>query len=149
MQTFVTRLGVPIGSDDISADKLEPGLSYIYNWQVRRWWFFRGNTGIDVFNTPFATLSSPGSGLDVRNDHYYEISQSISSYFQISRNIGSFVEWFMLSRQSSRNDETDHFHNYGLYVYLTPDLQLDGRLGWRFGDSLGENFFALGVSVRF
>ncbi|HEY5316026.1 MAG TPA: transporter, partial [Pirellulales bacterium] len=36
LQSIVTRLGVPLGSTNFSADTIEPGISYICNWQVRK-----------------------------------------------------------------------------------------------------------------
>lgn len=149
MQSIVVRLGIPVGSDEVSSHELEPGLSYIYNWQVRRWWFFRGSTGIDSFNQPTLSVNHPEQEGKSERDDWIELSQSVSSYFQISKQVGSFVEWFMLQRNGSNDDKTENFHNYGLYLYVTPDVQLDCRAGWRFGDSADEMFWGAGVSVRF
>jgi hypothetical protein len=154
MHTLVTRVNVPTGAHNVTADELEPGFSYIYNWQVRRWWFIRGNTGFDLFQQPQPFLRRDGGGaptttVDSRLDSYLEISQSISSYMQIAKRMGIFKEWFMFKRHGSRDDHSDHYHDYGLYLYLTPDLQLDGRIGWRIGDHLDESLYGLGISTRF
>jgi hypothetical protein len=117
MQSLVVRCNVPIGSDEVSANRLEPGLTYIYNWQVRRWWFFRGATGVDVFNQPAPNFLPQGGGLDGPRDHWLDLSQAVSSYFQVSKRVGCFVEWFMFSRHGSLDDHSDHFHNYGLYFW--------------------------------
>ncbi len=55
----------------------------------------------------------------------------------------------MFSRHGSVDDHIDHFHNYGLYFYATPDFQFDARIGWRFGDHVDQAFWGGGVSVRF
>lgn len=154
MQTIVGRAQMPTGEDDVSANRVEPGVSYIYNWQVRRWWFFRGATGVDFANQPAyrllpATLPGGAPSLDVANDRYVEFSQAFSSYVQVSRRVGMFAEWFMFKRHGSLDDHSDHIHNYGLYLYLTPDVQIDGRIGWRIGDHLEEALYGLGFSVRF
>lgn len=154
MQTLVVRAWVPTGEDEVSANRVEPGLSYIYNWQVRRWWFVRGNTGVDLANQPAYQLlaaSVPGAApvLLVENDAYLEWSQSFSSYMQVSKRIGMFAEWFLFKRHGSIDDHSDHIHNYGLYLYLTPDVQIDGRIGWRIGDHLDEALYGAGFSVRF
>lgn len=101
--------------------------SYICNWQVRRWWFFRLNTGVDFFHQPVYVFVRAG-GVPVQpvqvalnHDNWVEFSQSISSYMQSSTQIGMFAEWFAFSRHGSEDDHVDHYHNYGLYYYVTPD----------------------------
>jgi Putative MetA-pathway of phenol degradation len=156
MQTVVTRLQLPVGSSEMSADRAEPGISYILNWQARRWWFFRINLGVDSLHQPTYSFVSAGGGvpvqptlLEVDHDTWTEISQSFSSYMQLSKRIGMFAEWFAFSRHGSDDDHADHYHNYGLYYYLTPDMQLDARAGWRVGNHVDESFTAAGFSMRF
>ncbi len=156
MQTIVTRVNVPVGSSDVSADRAEPGASYIINWQARRWWFFRINTGVDFFNQPsYSFVRGLGGApvvpvqVEVNHDDWVEFSQSFSSYMQISKRIGMFAEWFAFMRHGSEDDHVDHFHNYGLYVYATPNSQFDLRVGWRLGDHVDEAFSGGGYSIRF
>jgi hypothetical protein len=156
MQTVVTRLQLPVGSSEMTANQGEPGISYIINWQARRWWFFRINLGIDRLHQPTYNFVRTGGGapvqptqIEVGHDTWTEISQSFSSYMQISKRLGMFAEWFAFSRHSSDDDHADHFHNYGLYYYVTPDMQLDVRAGWRLGDHAEESFTAAGFSMRF
>ncbi len=149
MQSVVARLGVPTGSSEISANAVEPGLTYIYNWQARRWWFFRGATGVDLFRQPSLAFNPVGPGAEVTHDRWLELSQSVSSYFQVSKRVGVFTEWFMFNRHGSKERKTVHFHDYGVYLYTTPDTQLDVRVGWQFGDSLREAFWSVGLSTRF
>lgn len=155
MSTLVTRLNVPVGSSEASAGEVEPGFSYIYNWQVRRWWFIRGCTGFDWYNAPEYRFATAGgvptvpTQLLVDHDQYLEFSQAISSYMQVSKRVGMFAEWFMFKRHGSEDDHSDHFHNYGIYLYLTPDIQIDGRFGWRIGDYYEETLLGLGLSFRY
>lgn len=148
MQSAVVRLGVPVGGSEVSAHTVEPGLSYIYNWQIRRWWFVRGSTGVDAFRQPSVSFDENLQTSHIAHDRYLEVSQSVSSYFQISRQVGSFVEWYMLNRHGAEGSATEHFHDYGLYFYATPNLQFDCRVGWAFGDSFNEAFVGAGVSMR-
>jgi hypothetical protein len=148
MQSVVLRVGVPVGGDQVTANRVEPGLTYIYNWQIRRWWFLRGGTGIDVFHQPAPSFRGNGA-LGGERDHWLEISQAVSTYFQLSQRVGMFAEWFLQKRHGSQADTVDNFHDYGLYLYATPDLQFDGRIGWRFGDHADQAFWGCGVSVRF
>jgi hypothetical protein len=149
MQTFVLRCGLPVGDSSLTAKRIEPGLSYIYNWQIRRWWFLRGATGVDLFHQPAPAFRAQGLGLETRSDQWLELSQAVSSYFQVAQRVGVFAEWFLLRRHGSQDDHPDHFHDYGAYLYATPDVQFDVRIGWRLGDHVDQTFWGAGVSMRF
>jgi hypothetical protein len=144
-------MDVPTGARAYSADTVQPGFSYIYNWQVRRWWFIRGNSGCDWENTPNPVFGFPGQGITgYQHDSNVLGSQSISSYFQLSPRVGTYVEWFTFyHRGLASGDRPDNFHNYGWYYYITPNLQLDARIGWRVGGGMDEYFTGAGVSFRY
>ncbi|MBS0208051.1 MAG: transporter [Planctomycetes bacterium] len=149
LQTFVGRMDVPTGNSPYSAQTVQPGFSYIYNWQVRKWWFFRGNTGVDWLTTPNPVFGLPGQGIvDYQRGYNVLGSQSVSSYFQIAPRLGMYVEWFMFMHRGLADNRPDHFHNYGWYYYITPNFQLDARIGWRVGGTIDEWFTGAGVSWR-
>lgn len=149
LQTIVTRMDVPTGNSPYSAQTVQPGFSYIYNWQVRKWWFFRGSSGCDWLNTPNPVFGLPGQGIiDYQRGYNVLGSQSISSYFQIAPRLGMYVEWFMFYHKGLSDNRPDHFHNYGWYYYITPNLQLDARIGWRVGGTVDEYFTGAGLSFR-
>jgi len=154
MQTIVGRLVLPTGSKDFSGNTVQPGIIYIYNWQVRRWWFIRGATGVDWLTESFTVFNNPdytGGPVDINVQRDYRVrwSQSISSYMQISKRVGMFAEWFALYRQQAANNAPDNYYDFGLYYYVTPNFQLDARIGQRIngvdGDT-GEYFSGFGVS---
>jgi hypothetical protein len=153
LQTIVTRLTVPTGSSEYSAHTAQPGFTYIYNWQVRRWWFFRGSSGVDWLTKAGPTFigipnAAPQLGID--RDYVVQGHQSVSSYMQISKRFGYYAEWFMLYRTATPDTRPDHYHNYGLYFYITPNFQLDIRIGERIGNGrVHEMFTGAGVSARF
>lgn len=150
LQTIVTRLSVPMGSSRASANAVQPGLTYVYNWQVRRWWFFRGASGVDWLRDPLLDFDPNFPGvLTLHRDSYVQGHQSISSYVQICKKIGMFTEWFMFYRGQTVDTRPDHYHNYGLYLYATPNFQFDMRIGWRIGNRVDETFTACGVSWRY
>ncbi|HWB01169.1 MAG TPA: transporter [Pirellulales bacterium] len=152
LQTIVTRLSVPTGVPAYSANTVQPGISYIYNWQVRRWWFIRGATGLDWLNHAgpiFTTAGGPSSNIEFGHDYQVQCAQSISSYFQIAPRLGMFMEWFILMHAKSADNRPDNYHDYGVYYYLTPNLQLDARIGQRFsGPGFNEWFTGAGISFR-
>lgn len=149
LQSIVTRMTVPLGSNEISANTIQPGATYIYNWQVRRWWFFRGASGFDYLHTPNLVPGPAPGSLIVARDSYWQGHQSFSSYMQIRRRFGMFTEWFMFYRGQTADTRPDHYHNYGFYLYATPNLQFDVRFGWRIGGRIDEDFASTGVSWRY
>ena len=152
LQTVVTRLWVPTGSQAYSANTIQGGFTYIYNWQVRRWWFIRGATGCDWLTTPVPVFGPPGMSPQpisgYQRDSNILGSQSISSYFQLTQQIGMFAEWFMFFHQGLADNRDDNFLDYGWYYYITPNLQLDARIGWRLGGTNDEYFTGAGLSWR-
>lgn len=155
LQTIVTRLVVPTGSKSFSANTVQPGFTYIYNWQVRRWWFFRGSTGVDWLTRSgpvFKTVDRDGfliTRVTTGRDYQVQGHQSLSSYMQICRQLAFFAEWFVLFREKAADDRPDHYHDYGLYFYPTPNCQIDLRIGQRLGGRIDEFFTGGGVSARF
>jgi hypothetical protein len=154
LQTIVTRLGVPTGSYGFSANTVQPGISYVYNWQVRKWWFTRGSTGVDFLNNAspvFSPIGSPSSVPTYTIGYDYQVQgfQSFSTYLQLAQRVGMFVEWYALFHSHASDDHTDQYQNYGWYFYATPNLQFDARIGARLGTHANEVFTGAGVSFRF
>lgn len=155
LQTLVTRISVPVGSDNLTSERPEFGFAYIYSWQIRRWWYIRGSTSLDWLSQPSFALRFPLGvpsdpvEVDISRDRYMEFGQAISNYVQLTQHIGMFQEWFMLSRHGSKIPLVEHYHDYGFYFYLTPNLQIDTRLGWRLGDEHDSLFYGLGMGLRF
>ncbi len=156
LQTIVTRLGVPAGSVNYSANTIQPGISYIYNWQVRKWWFIRGSSGVDWLRTKDLTFNSTSplpayatGATSLSPDSSVQGFQSISNYIQISPRLGMFLEWYLLYHRGTSNDTPQHFHDYGLYYYITPNLQLDARIGQQISHDYNNWFSGAGVSTRF
>lgn len=152
LQTLVARLGIPTGTNHFSAYTVQPGATYIYNWQVRRWWFIRGSSGLDWLNGagPAFTPGVGGGPIVITDSRDYQVQghQSVSSYMQISQRFGMFAEWFLLYHKDAANNYPDHYHDYGLYIYATPNFQYDVRIGQRLGPHIQEYFTGAGVSLR-
>jgi len=155
LQTIVTRLGVPAGSTNFSADTIQPGISYIYNWQVRKWWFTRASTGVDWIRGP-ELISNPAmtnpvmpAYFNLSQDSSVQGFQSWSNYFQISKRLGMFAEYYVVFHKGAADNRPANFHDYGWYIYASPNLQFDIRIGQRLEHSVSEFFTGAGVSTRF
>jgi hypothetical protein len=155
LQTVVVRMGVPMGSTNFSANTIQPGISYIYNWQVRKWWFTRGSTGVDWIRTqdlnanPATTNPMLPAYFTLSPDSSVQGFQSWSNYFQISQRVGMFAEYYVVFHKGAADNRPANFHDYGWYIYASPNLQFDIRVGQRLEHSVSEFFTGAGVSTRF
>ena len=144
---------------NFSANTIQPGISYIYNWQVRKWWFHSSAqlAGVDWIRVAGSVVPSSPSSLPayaapsttLSPDSSVQGFQSISNYIQISPRLGMFLEWYLLYHHGAANDLPQHFHDYGLYYYITPNLQLDARIGQQISHDFNNWFTGCGISTRF
>jgi len=158
MHTIVTNFSVPAGSSDFSANSTQEGLNWVYNWQVRKWLFVRGSSGVDFLRRPGTVFTSVPSGggpgampvFFTGREHVTEGHQSVSAYWQLSQRVGYFTEWYMLYRHGTgaTDNRPDHFHDYGVYYYLSPNWQLDARIGQELSTRVHEVFTGAGISAR-
>lgn len=150
LHSFVGRLVVPFGDPATSANTVQPGLTWLYHWQVRKWLFVRCASGFDFFRKANAVVDNSGAVpvFVVRRDSFLEAHQSISAYWQLAPRFGLFTEYFLLYRTGAADNRPDSYHDYGLYIYATPDFQFDVRIGQRIGGRVDEVFTGAGVSWR-
>lgn len=114
-----------------------PGANLVYGWQLTRWLVLRGSTGVDMLTT-----RAPASRLRP----FAEIHQSAVAYWQISKRLGAYTEWYALFDVGAVQ-QSQHFAGTGLYVYITPDVQLDARFGHSVAGT-SEWFTGAGISAR-
>ena len=60
-----------------------------------------------------------------------------------------FVEWFSFFSNNSSDNRASNFIDTGLFIYVTPNIQLDVRVGERVSDRVSSIFSGAGLSLRF
>ena len=121
---------------------------------IRRWLYLKVSTGVDFVKTNDVTRIVEGSlqegplGIP-QADNISQWHQSVSLLFQASKRAGGFVEWFSFFSNNSSDNRASNFIDTGLFIYVTPNIQLDVRVGERVSDRVSSIFSGAGLSLRF
>ena len=146
--TNVTYAYVPAGTGGISAKAIQPGINFVWGWQVPRWLFIKTSTGVDFQRNHNVFFSDQPGGLPpilasnfTRDTLWHE---SVSILYQISKRFGGFSEWYDLFTTNTHQN----FFDTGLFLYATPVHQFDIRVG--FGVNGTEQIFTgVGYSTKY
>ena len=152
MTTVVGGILIPTGTRGISANALEPHFNVVVGWGLRRWLYLKSQWGVDflrVSNSPVSEISSVVPGFVVQRSGQDSWHESISLLTQWSKRVGAFHEWFMISNTGGGGDSrAAHYFDMGVYLYATPNIQFDARIGKRVSDRVNEMFTGAGFSAR-
>lgn len=154
MVTFLGGTTIPSGTGGISAYQTQPFGNVVLGWGFRRWLYLKLSTGVDFVKTNDVTKVVEGSlqegplGLN-QVDNITQWHQSASLLFQATKRVGGFVEWFSFFSNNSGDNRASNFVDTGLFIYLTPNIQADVRIGERISDRVNSVFTGAGLSLRF
>lgn len=154
MVTFLGGTTIPSGTGGISAEQTQPFANVVIGWGFRRWLYLKLSTGVDFVKTNDVTKVVEGSlqegplGLG-EVDNISQWHQSASLLFQASKHVGGFVEWFSFFSNNAGDNRASNFVDAGLFIYITPNIQADIRVGERVSDRVNSIFTGAGLSLRF
>lgn len=151
MITYVGMLYVPTGSEGITADQAQLTQMVVTGWGLKRWLYLKNGFGVDYMKFNETSVGVDGFGAPIFVDHGDNVTdwhESISLLYQISKHFGGYSEWFCFFRDNAADNRPDHYLNTGVYVYLTPNTQLDFRIGGKVSSRTDEVFSGVGFSVR-
>ncbi len=131
---YIANLNVPSGSEEFSADKVEPETKLLFAYDFTDELGLAGNTN---FAAPY--------GDDGR---YFEFSFSGSLAYSLTESVGSYFEYFGFYPEGGAGEEDTHYLNSGLTWGLTEDIQLDVRAGFGLNDESDDFFTGAGFSWR-
>lgn len=153
MTTLVAGLTLPTGAQGISANYVQPHFNLLFGWGLRRWLYVKQQIGCDFIHssstqiiTPLVGASNP-SFVSVRSppNSWHE---SISILTQWTKRVGAFHEWFMISPTGGGHSPAQHFLDMGLYLYATPSVQFDVRVGRQISNQVDDFFTGAGFSGK-
>jgi len=152
MVTVVSGILVPTGTRGVSANRVQPHFNLLAGWGIRRWLYVKWQTGCDFLNTnntsAVMTMSSVVPTFVTTRSPQNSWHESISILTQWTKRVGAFHEWFMISNTGSGDTRAQHFFDMGAYIYATPNVQFDIRIGKRASDRVNETFEGAGLSLR-
>jgi len=132
---LIGSVGLPTGESDLAADPLQPGAILAASWDLPHELALGLNAG--------ATSADDGAG-----DNFSEYSASAALGFPIAGDLSGFVEYYGLYR-SGGGGGPEHVADGGLTYLITPDVQLDVRVGVGLNDRAPDWLVGAGLSIRF
>ncbi len=151
MLSLVSGIIVPTGTRGVSANAAEPHFNLVYGWGLRRWLYLKGQTGADflkVSNAPVSIIGSVVPGFVVERSSQASWHQSFCFLSQWTKRVGAFHEWFMIQNTGAGDTRASHYFDMGTYIYMTPNIQFDARIGKRASDRVNDTFTGAGFSAR-
>jgi Putative MetA-pathway of phenol degradation len=130
---------VPTGSRAVTANQVLPGVNFLFGWDV-----------IEDCLTAGGSLQV--NRLQDDTGHYYAaFAQSFTVGYQLTRQLSAFTEWFAIypSGAQEPNFSAQHYVDGGFAYKVTPDFQLDIRVGYGLTGSATDFFTGAGFAVRY
>ncbi|MCH8830860.1 MAG: transporter, partial [Planctomycetes bacterium] len=115
----------------------QPGLNWIYAWEINEHISTAGSTQIN-------RSLDDGSGRS-----YLELAQSWTVAFTLSEKLGLYTEWFALFPHSADTAQVEHYFNFGFTYLISDDIQWDIRYGRGLNGAAFDYFIGTGLSIRF
>jgi len=150
LTTLVTGMLLPSGSNGISGNSVQPHFNLVNGWAIRRYIFLKHQFGLDYLTQPGFSVGGGGSmvspyGLVGSRSATDSFHSSISCLYQATKHVGGFLEWYVL--YGSGQPQTNYLDT-GLFLYLTPNVQLDCVFGSSVGAPDQTLFTKFGFSTR-
>lgn len=134
---IIPQMTVPTGADAFSADKVLPGVNWIYGWEINDFLSTAGSSQINPTND------------DVTANTYAEFAQSWTVAYSLGDRWGAYTEWFALVPLAADTDQTQFYANGGFTFLVTDDIQWDIRAGAGLNQAADDFFAGTGLSIRF
>ena len=134
---IVPQANVPTGTAGFSSESTEPGLNWLYSWEIDDAWSTAGSTQVN-------RRIDGGSG-----DGYAELAQSWTIGRGWSETLASYAEWFVLVPTGAETEKTEHYVNGGFTYLISNDVQFDIRAGKGLTAAADDYFLGTGLSIRY
>ena len=139
-------LSAPTGASALSTGRWEPGVDFIYGWELPNDFLVAASTGVndngygDLVFTTFDTDFS---------DEFVVWSQSLSMGKRLTENNTAYFEWFGLFTYGREDDNGLSFLNAGFDHYFSKNTLIDFRVGWGLTSASDDFFAGIGGAVRY
>ncbi len=141
---LITSIIAPTGgSSPYSSETVEPYVNLIYGWNLTEKLTFSGSTG-------YLGIRAQGApNLLPRSDNYQRWHQSLVAFYALGERTTLFYEWYTLMYTNAPDNRPLTYMDSGLLYRLTPNMQVDIRLGFGLTGRPDDFFTGTGFSVRF
>jgi hypothetical protein len=133
---LILQMTVPTGASPFTADKVLPGLNYVYSWKLTDQWDTAGSTAAN-------------RAVESATSDYVEIAQAWAFGYAVADDARVYVEWFGLLPHGAADVKPEHYGDVGLAWFLTPNLEVDVRMGMGLNEAADDYFAGAGGGIRF
>jgi hypothetical protein len=134
---IVPQATLPTGDDPFSADEFQPGLNWLYSWDVNDFLSLAGSSQLN------RTLE------EIVNEAHTEFAQTFSLGYSLGERLGAYTEWFVFVPHSAEDARNEHYFNGGFTFHFTKNVMWDIRAGVGLDDDADDYFAGSGLSFRF
>jgi Putative MetA-pathway of phenol degradation len=133
----VLQSTLPTGHRNIGSPRALPGVNLLYGWEITR------------------TRASLGASSQINatcddGAHSAEFAQSLTVGYELTQRLGVYTESYAIKplRAPENGSSAEAYANGGFRLLLSPNMQLDLRVGFGLTRVSDDQFFGLGFSVR-
>ncbi len=136
---LILQMTVPSGEKDSSANRVLPGVNFLYGWDVIE----------DCLS--FAGSTQANRSVDDSRHSYVEAAQSLTVGYSLTKKLGAYTEWFALFPTGAVAPDfgPQHYFDGGFTYKVTDNFQLDIRAGVGLNRHAEDFFIGSGFAVRY
>ncbi len=133
---LIPQMNIPTGSPAFTSNRVEPGVNWVYAWEIN-----------DFLATGGSTQGN--RRVDPSGRSYLEVAQSWTVAYSLAEKLGAFTEWYALFPSGADTVLPQHFFNGGFTYLLSNNVQFDVRAGVGLNNAADDYFIGSGLSIRF
>jgi len=140
------RLSAPTGADSLSTGRWEPGIDYIFTWELNERLSFSGSTGGNANGLGEIGFIEIDTDLE---DHFIAWTQSFALGAKMTEKTTGYFEWFGIFTYGREDESSLSFINAGVDYLINPNVVVDFRIGWGLTEASDDLFAGIGGAFRF
>ena len=133
---ILPQMNVPAGHKYLSSGEVEPGVNWLYGWDINEWLATGGSTQVN-------------RARDDAQVWFAEFAQSWTFNYKLTEKLGAYTEWFAFFPAGSAVDLPQHYFNGGFTFLAHKNVQYDIRAGVGLNDAADDFFAGSGAVLRF
>jgi len=133
---ILPQMNVPTGDEDFTAGDVEPGVNWLYGWDINDWLALGGSTQVN-------------RARDDADVWYAEFAQSLTFNYKLTEKLGAFTEWFAFFPAGSAVELPQQYFDGGFTYLAHKNVQYDIRAGVGLNDPADDFFTGAGAVLRF
>jgi hypothetical protein len=134
--TLMPQLSLPTGDRDFTGGKIQPGLDWLYAWDLTERLVLCGSTQVN-------------ESRDLPTNYYAQFAQSFVFEYATTDKLTNFAEWFCFMPAGAEVALPQQYFDCGGTYHIHDNFQLDIRIGWGLNDAADDYFTGAGAELRF